>query len=135
MPAPLLGPNSTNPHGQPEVQSYISNDGVSTITPGSPVVFDQSAGAAKGVNVLLGANLSGGVLAGIALTTAVKGDYVSVAISGPVKAKTVSTPAVGAALQLDATGTGLTTKSTGSGAGYALEASVGNVATVMLRLS
>ena len=134
MPAPLLGPNSTNPHGQPETQQYIYND-TTSVTPGTPVVIDNSVASGKGAYVVLGATAPAALLAGIALENANKGDYVTVEINGPVKAKTVATPALNAALQLDAGGAGLTTKSTGLGAGTALEVTTAGFATVFLRLS
>lgn len=135
MPAPLLGPNSTNTHGQPEIQSYIYNDATGQVIPGTPVVIDTTPATGKGAYVVLGSTTPAGVLAGIAVNTANKGEYVSVAINGPVKSKMIATPAAGAALQLDATGAGLTTKSTGLGAGTALEATTAGFATVFLRLS
>lgn len=132
MPAPLLGPNSVNPHPQPEVQSYISAD-TNPITPGSPVVFAGVSPA--GTQVVLASTTPTNVFAGIALRPAVKGQYLSVAINGPVKAKTSATPAANAKLQLDGTGAALTTFSSGTSVGYALEASSGNLATVVLRAS
>ena len=135
MPAPLLGPNlggSSVTHPQPETQSYISNDS-NAITPGSPVVFAGVSPA--GTMVVLGSTTPANIFAGIALNNAAKGQYVRVAINGPVKAKTSGTPAANAKLQLDGTGAAVTTASSGSPIGYALEASVSNLATVVLRAS
>ena len=134
MPAPLLGPNSTNTHGQPETQQYIYNDPAGCI-PGTPVVIDNSVATGKGAFVVLGSTAPAALLAGIAVENANKGDYVTVVINGPVKSKMIASPALNAALQLDATGAGLTTKSTGLGAGVALEVTAGGFATVFLRLS
>lgn len=135
MPAPLLGPNlggSSTTHAQPETQSYISND-TNPIVVGQPVVFAGVSPA--GTQIVLASTTPANAFAGIALKGGTKGSYIPVAVSGPVRAKTSATPAAMAKLQIDGTGAALTTFSSGQSVGYALEASSGGFATVLIRTS
>jgi|SRR5215467_6594582 len=131
MPAPLLGPNfaGTGSHPQPAIQSYIVA-GATPITAGNPVIFMGS-----GTTVAPGSvNLGSPLIAGIAVISAAAGQYVDVAVDGPVTANTSGNPATGAQLQIDATGNAVTTISSGKSIGYAITATSGGKATILLRL-